>query len=158
MDLSEVNIISAGNKEDIESAKQLFLEYAKSLNFDLCFQGFDEELKNLPGDYSPPEGELLLAYSEGKLAGCVAFHKFENDICEMKRLFLRSEFRGQGIGRQLTVRVIDDAKKIGYKKMRLDTLPAMKEAIQLYKDLGFNEINPYRYNPIEGVCYMGLEL
>ncbi len=158
MNNSAINIVSADNKDDIESARQLFLEYAKSLNFDLCFQGFDEELKNLPGDYSSPEGELLLAYSEGKLAGCIAFRKFENDICEMKRLYLRNEFRGQGIGRQLTVRVINDAKKIGYKKMRLDTLPSMKEAIKLYKDLGFKEINPYRYNPIEGVCYMELEL
>jgi len=158
MNNSGINIVSAENKDDIESARQLFLEYAESLNFDLCFQGFDEELKNLPGDYSSPKGELLLAYSNGKLAGCVALHKFENDICEMKRLFLRSEFRGQGIGRQLTVRVIDDAKKIGYKKMRLDTLPAMKEAIKLYKNLGFKEIIPYRYNSIEGVCYMELEL
>ena len=146
------------NKEDIESARQLFLEYAKSLNFDLCFQGFDEELKNLPGDYSPPEGELLLAYSDGKLTGCAALRKFENDICEMKRLYIRSEFRGQGIGRQVAVRVIEDAKKSGYKKMRLDTLPAMQEAIKLYKDLGFKEIEPYRYNPIEGVYYMELEL
>ena len=156
--MSKISIISAKTKEDIDSARQLFLEYANSLNFDLCFQGFDEELKNLPGDYSPPDGELLLAYSDDKLAGCAALRKLEKGLGEMKRLFLRIEFRGLGIGRQLAVRIIEDARKIGYEKIRLDTLPSMKEAIQLYKNLGFKEILPYRYNPIEGVCYMELAI
>jgi ribosomal protein S18 acetylase RimI-like enzyme len=156
--INTIKIEKANADKEIESARILFLEYAKSLNFDLCFQGFDEELKNLPGDYSFPGGEILLAYCDGKLAGCAALRKFEEEISEMKRMYVRPEFRGKKIGRLLAVNIINDAKEMGYKKMRLDTIETMKEAIALYKDIGFKEISSYRYNPVDNVKYMELDL
>ena len=140
-------------------ARELFLEYAKSLNFDLCFQSFDQELAGLPGDYSPPPGRLLLAQFSGLWAGCVALHKLEADICEMKRLYLRPQFRGKGVGRALAETAIVEARGIGYRRMRLDTVePVMKDAVAMYRWLGFKEIAPYRVNPIAGALYMELEL
>jgi ribosomal protein S18 acetylase RimI-like enzyme len=153
-----IKIFRASTENDTESARTLFIEYAKSLNFNLCFQDFETELKNLPGDYSPPGGEILLAYCNDKLAGCVALRKFGDKISEMKRMFVRPEFRGKKIGEILALKVIQDAVQSGYEKMRLDTIGTMKEAITLYEKLGFREIPPYRYNPVGDVKYMELDL
>jgi len=153
-----LKIKEALTKALIEQARELFVEYVDYLGINLEFQNFKEELKNLPGDYSLPEGTILLAYYNSKLAGCVALRKFENNICEMKRLFVRSEFRGKGIGKVLVEQIIDKASRIGYKFMRLDTLSFMKEAITLYLSLGFKEIKSYRYNPFEDAKYFQLNL
>jgi putative acetyltransferase len=146
----------------IAQARALFLEYAQSLGFSLCFQDFDKELANLPGDYAPPEGRLLLAEYEGQLAGCVALHKIaaqSEDVCEMKRLYLRPQFRGKGLGRVLADRIIAEARTIGYRRMRLDTVePVMKDAVAMYRKRGFKEIAPYCANPIAGALYMELPL
>lgn len=143
----------------IAQASELFLEYAQSLGFSLCFQNFDKELASLPGDYAPPEGRLLLAEYQGKLVGCVALHKLEDGICEMKRLYLRQQFRGKGLGRVLADRIIAEARLIGYKRMRLDTVePVMKDAVAMYRRIGFREIAPYCTNPIAGALYMELLL
>jgi ribosomal protein S18 acetylase RimI-like enzyme len=144
---------------DIAHARELFLEYAQSLGFSLCFQNFDKELASLPGEYSPPEGRLLLAEYEGQLAACVALHKLDADICEMKRLYLRPQFRGKGLGRILADRIIAEARQIGYRRMRLDTVePFMKDAVAMYRKIGFREIEPYCKNPIAGALYMELLL
>jgi ribosomal protein S18 acetylase RimI-like enzyme len=153
----------AESPAQIAQARELFLEYAQSLGFSLCFQNFDQELATLPGDYTPPEGRLLLAEYEGQLAGCVALHKLsdhEGDrICEMKRLYLRPQFRGKGLGRVLAGRIIAEARQIGYRHMRLDTVePVMKDAVAMYRRLGFREIAPYCANPIAGALYMELAL
>ncbi len=154
-DIEIKNVQSTG---EIKIVKELFEEYAKSLNFSLCFQNFDKELKNLPGDYSPPKGSLLLSEYNGIPAGCVGLRKFENDICEMKRLYVKNNFRGLKIGRMLVYKIIDEAKRIGYKKMRLDTIQTMQAAQNLYKSLGFYEISSYGNHPIEGTIYMELNL
>ena len=149
----------AESPQQLTQARELFLEYAKSLGFSLCFQNFDKELASLPGDYAPPEGRLLLAEYEGQLAACAALHKLEADICEMKRLYLRPQFRGKGLGRILADRIITEARQIGYSRMRLDTVePVMKDAVAMYRRLGFKEIAPYCKNPIAGALYMELLL
>jgi putative acetyltransferase len=154
-----IKIATAESPTQIAEARELFLEYAKSLNFSLCFQSFDKELAGLPGDYAPPDGRLLLVKAAGELAGCVALHQLEGKVCEMKRLYLRPNFRGQGLGRALAKTIIDEARKIGYRRMRLDTVePVMKKAVAMYRKLGFKEIAPYRENPIAGTLYMELEL
>ena len=143
----------------IEQARELFLEYAQSLGFSLCFQSFDEELAGLPGDYAPPGGRLLLAKYRDQPAGCVALHGLEPSVCEMKRLYLRPQFRGRGLGRVLAETVIAEARLVGYGKMRLDTVePVMPNAVAMYRRLGFMEIEPYRPNPIAGALYMELPL
>ena len=143
----------------LAQARELFLEYAQSLGFSLCFQNFDQELASLPGDYSPPEGRLLLAEYEGQLVGCVALHQLEFGICEMKRLYLRPQFRGKGLGRALADQIIAEARQMGYQRMRLDTVePVMKDAVAMYRKLGFQQIAPYRANPIAGAMYMELQL
>jgi putative acetyltransferase len=152
-------VMQAESGSQIAQARELFLEYAGSLNFSLCFQSFDKELEGLPGDYAPPEGRLLLAQYDGALAGCVALHKLEPQICEMKRLYVRPQFRGKGLGRILAEAVIAQAREIGYTTIRLDTVePVMKNAVAMYRILGFQEIAPYRSNPIEGALYMELHL
>ena len=152
-------IVQAESPAQIAYARELFLEYAQSLGFSLCFQSFDQELAGLPGDYKPPDGRLLLAEAAGQPAGCVALHELESGICEMKRLYLRPAFRGKGLGRMLAERIICEARAIGYLRMRLDTVePIMKNAVTLYRQLGFREIPPYRSNPIAGAMYMELEL
>lgn len=155
----EVVFHQAETQDDINQARELFLEYAQSLGFSLCFQNFDKELANLPGDYAPPEGRLLLARYKNELAGCVALHRLEPGICEMKRLYLRPQFRGKGLGGALADRIISEARRIGYKRMRLDTVePVMKDAVGMYRRLGFKEIAPYCANPIAGALYMELLL
>lgn len=152
-------IVSADSPDQIAQVRELFLEYAKSLSFNLCFQSFDQELAGLPGDYAPPEGRLLLAYWEGKLAGCVALHKINGAACEMKRLYLRPAFRGKGLGRSVVEHLIAEAHRIGYRQMRLDTVEAdMRDAVALYQRMGFKDIAPYRPNPMSSVRYMELEL
>ena len=152
-------LAQAKSPAQMAQARELFLEYAESLGFSLCFQNFDKELARLPGDYTPPEGRLLLAEYEGRLAGCVALHPLDPGICEMKRLYLRPLFRGQGLGRALAERIIGEARQIGYQRMHLDTVePVMKDAVAMYRKLGFKEDAPYRANPIAGAMYMELEL
>lgn len=154
-----LTVKQAESAPQIAQVRELFLEYAKSLGFSLCFQSFDQELAGLPGDYSPPDGRLLLAESEGQSAGCVALHKLEPGICEMKRLYLRPAFRGKGLGRRLAEIIMSEARAIGYRRLRLDTVePVMKDAVALYRLLGFQEIAPYRANPIAGALYMELVL
>ena len=154
-----VEIRQAETSDDIEAAKLLFREYETWLAMSLCFQGFEEELAGLPGKYAPPDGRLLLAYVDDALAGCIALRKLEEGICEMKRLFLRENARGQGLGNQLIEKLVDDAREIGYKKMRLDTYPPkMGKAVSLYESHGFYSIEPYYHNPHEGVLFMELEL
>jgi putative acetyltransferase len=161
--------LPAESPAQIAGTRELFLEYAQSLGFSLCFQNFDQELAGLPGDYAPPEGRLLLAYHEGQLAGCVALHPLVAETrgtkldgkktCEMKRLYLRPNFRGKGVGLGLVAAVIAEARQIGYTRMRLDTVePIMKDAVAMYRRFGFREIAPYRPNPIAGALYMELEL
>jgi len=162
--VKDFSFVQAETPAQIAQARELFLEYAQSLGFSLCFQNFDKELAGLPGDYAPPEGRLLLVDYDGQLAGCVALHKLESHdqsdrICEMKRLYLRPQFRGKGLGRALADRIIAEARAIGYQRMRLDTVePVMKDAVAMYRKLGFKEIAPYCANPIAGALYMELEL
>ena len=134
------------------------MQYGDSLDFDLEFQGFSQELATLPGHYAPPEGCILLAEESGCFVGCVALRPLEDKICEMKRLYVRSGYRRRGIGRMLACSVIDRAREIGYEKMRLDTIATMKEARTLYYSLEFRNINAYRYNPVNEASYMELEL
>jgi ribosomal protein S18 acetylase RimI-like enzyme len=158
-----LTISQAESSVQINQARELFLEYAESLGFSLCFQNFDEELARLPGDYAPPEGRLLLAYYEAELAGCGALHELDSGedglrVCEMKRLYVRPQFRGKAVGRSLVEFVIAEARKIGYASVRLDTVePVMKAAVAVYRRFGFHEIAPYCPNPIEGALYMELK-
>ena len=153
-----VKFIQAESPEHMARARELFQEYAVSLGFSLCFQGFDKELADLPGEYALPDGRLLLALEHEQNAGCVALRRIDKETCEMKRLYVRPAFRGKGVGRELARTIIEEARAVGYRRMRLDTLPSMKEAMALYQSLGFRAIEPYRYNPVEGAIYMELEL
>jgi putative acetyltransferase len=161
--VKNLSFAQASSPSQITHARELFLEYAQSLGFSLCFQNFDKELAELPGDYVPPTGRLLLAEYEGQLAGCVALHQLSpgigSEFCEMKRLYLRPQFRGKGLGRALADRIIAEARQIGYRRMRLDTVePVMKDAVAMYRKIGFKEIPPYRENPMPGTLYMELGL
>ena len=154
-----IEIRQAETEHDIESARTLFREYETWLGMSLCFQGFEEEMANLPGKYAPPEGRLYLAFVDDELAGCIALRKFEDGICEMKRLYLRENARGQGLGNQLIEKLIDEARSIGYSKMRLDTYPPkMGKAVRLYESHSFYPIESYYHNPHEGVLFMELDL
>ena len=153
-----IRIVPAESPEDLNQVRELFHEYAESLGFDLHFQDFDKEMAELPGDYAPPSGRLVLLLCESKVAGCVALRKMGEGVCEMKRLYVRPEFRGKGFGNMLARAIIQKARRIGYKYMRLDTAPFMKEAIALYRSLGFRDSEPYRYNPVEGAIFMELKL
>jgi ribosomal protein S18 acetylase RimI-like enzyme len=153
-----LQILEVKTKEDLLEIRNLFEEYAGSLEIDLDFQGFHKELTGLPGDYASSEGCILLALWKGQVCGCVALRKFDPHICEMKRLYTKPQFRGLGIGRTLCETVIGRARQMGYQSMRLDTLPSMKTARDLYLSLGFKEIEPYRFNPVEGASFMELTL
>ncbi|MBV6496735.1 MAG: GNAT family N-acetyltransferase [Acidobacteria bacterium ACB1] len=150
-----IEFVFAEEPTQIDDARSIFREYEKWLGLDLCFQNFEEELQTLPGKYAPPDGRLILAYMDGELAGGIALRKIEEGICEMKRLYLRENARGSGIGKALIEKVIAEARKIGYKKMRLDTFPPkMAKAVSLYESHGFYEIPTYYDNPYDGVLYM----
>ncbi|MFH0991122.1 MAG: GNAT family N-acetyltransferase [bacterium] len=153
-----IRLIEAVSEEEIKEVRELFQEYQRAIGIDLCFQGFKEELQRLPGDYAPPDGALLLGYEEDVVIGCVALRKLEEGICEMKRMYVRPLFKGKGYGRQLANAIINRAKEKGYLRMRLDTMSTMKEAIALYKSLGFKSITPYRFNPSDEAVYMELGL
>lgn len=153
-----LNIVQAQTTQHLAQIRELFQEYASALGFDLCFQDFDEELAGLPGEYAPPRGRLLLAAHDDKVVGCVALRPIDKRACEMKRLYIQPDARGLGVGRALANVVIEEARKIGYEVMRLDTVPWMTAAITLYESLGFRDIEPYRYNPIEGARFMELSL
>jgi putative acetyltransferase len=151
-------IISAQTETHYQIARELFLQYADSLDFNLEFQGFTQELAGLPGCYAPPRGCILLAELSGQFVGCAAVRPLAAKICEMKRLFVKPECRGRGIGRSLACAVIDRARESGYEKMRLDTVASMTEAKALYASLQFRSIAAYRYNPIDNTSYMELDL
>jgi len=154
-----MELIEAQTPAEIELARRLFREYSASLEIDLCFQNFEKELAELPGDYAAPSGRLLFAYHNGALAGCIALRKIGEGICEMKRLFVRDQFRGKGLGRSLIDAIISEAKLIGYQRMRLDTLPPkMNDAIALYRSYGFKEISAYYDNPVPDAIFMELDL
>jgi len=153
-----VTIREALGGDDLEIIRELFREYERWLGVDLCFQGFDDELARLPGIYAPPEGVILLAREDGRPTGCVALKCLEPGICEMKRLYVRPGDRGRGIGRRLVVSLIDAARSRGYARMRLDTLVQLKEAIELYRSVGFRPTEPYYHNPLPGVLYWELGL
>jgi ribosomal protein S18 acetylase RimI-like enzyme len=140
--------------EDLPVVRELFEEYGRSLGIDLSFQGFDEELATLPGKYAPPFGTVIVARSDGMPCGCVALRRIDERTCEMKRLYVRSGCRGSRIGAELVTRIIEAALAKGYQAMRLDTLPAMKSAVSLYRSFGFQEIEPYIYNPLPGALFM----
>lgn len=152
-----VKICPVKNNEDFDTVRKLFLEYADCLGFDLGFQNFEKELANLPGDYATPEGCLLIAKYKGQIAGCVALRKFSDGVCEMRRLYVKQEFRGLKIGRALTESIIEISRKAGYNSMRLDFIaPRVSES--LYRSLGFKQIAPYEDIPIEGTVFMELKL
>ena len=165
-------VVPADNPVRIEAVRDLFKEYAASLSFNLCFQSFEDELARLPGEYAPPSGMLLLGLVDDQVGGCVAFHRLEgemagghaefragSEVCEMKRLYVRPAFRGSGIGRKLIDSILKCAEAVGYRRMRLDTVPSeMAKAVEIYRKIGFTEIAPYRLNPIPGAKYMELDL
>lgn len=154
-----MKVIQAQSITEIATARKLFQEYAAALSFSLCFQNFDQEVSSLPGKYAPPAGRLLLAVQDEDVAGCIALRPLDVDACEMKRLYVRPQFRGQGFGQKLVAAVIGAAREIGYERMRLDTVPGkMDRAIALYRSIGFHEIPPYYDNPFDDVLFMELRL
>jgi GNAT superfamily N-acetyltransferase len=143
---------------EIEAVRRLFSEYAAELGVDLGFQGFAEELTTLPGAYAEPRGVLLLAWADDVPAGCAGVRPLGADGCELKRLFVRPPYRGRGLARRLSTAALDAARSLGYRRIRLDTLPGMIEAQRLYRELGFREIAPYRPNPVPGAIFLELDL
>jgi ribosomal protein S18 acetylase RimI-like enzyme len=153
-----LRIAEAATPADLDTVRALLREYHALLGVDLCFQGFEAELRELPGAYAPPGGRLLIAVQDGMPAGCVALRPQGDARCELKRLFVRPGNRGLGIGWALTARIVAEARAIGYEQIVLDTLPSMAAAQQLYEELGFKEIAPYCVNPIAGTRYLGKDL
>jgi putative acetyltransferase len=153
-----IHPVPARTAAQLSDARDLFLEYESAIGFDLCFQDFDREVAELPGEYAPPRGALLLAMAEERPVGCVALRALDERTCELKRLYVRPVARGRGVGRLLCETVIAEARSRGYDRMRLDTVPQMAEAIALYRALGFTATGPYRHNPIPGALFMELAL
>ena len=154
-----MQLIQAQSAEEIESARELFKEYAAWLGFSLCFENFEKELAALPGDYAPPRGRLLLAMENSQVAGCVAVRAIAEGVCEMKRLYVRPAFRGPGLGRTLVDEIIEAARQIGYRLMRLDTIPGrMDRALAMYYSLGFEEIEQYYEGAPAGATFLELKL
>jgi putative acetyltransferase len=154
-----MKLIQVKSEEEVKQARRLFEEYAEWLGLSLCFQNFDKELAELPGDYAPPNGRLFLAMKNDQVAGCVALRKIGEGTGEMKRLYVRAEFRGKGLGRILTETIIEAARDLGYRRLRLDTLPGkMDQAIAIYRSLGFKDIKRYYNNPYEETAFMELLL
>ena len=151
-----IQIDRASTGEELEAVRSLFQEYADSLGVDLNYQGFDRELRDLPGDYAPPTGTLLLARRDGDIVGCVGVRALDERTAEMKRLYVRPAGRGLGLGRTLTEAAITFARDAGFRCMRLDTLPQMQRAQELYRALGFVEIESYRYSAVPGTVYLEL--
>jgi ribosomal protein S18 acetylase RimI-like enzyme len=158
----EIAVLSAPSRDELDRVRAIFREYAQGLGVDLCFQGFDEELATLPGDYGAPRGALLLARAGGEIAGCCALRPLDAvdvpNAAEMKRLYVRPAFRGTGLGRRLAQAALDAARQRGYSCVLLDTLSDMEAARALYEDLGFREIPPYYHNPIAGAHYLQVDL
>lgn len=150
--------VTAATEEDYREARVLLREYEAEIEVDLCFQGFEDELMTLERVYGPPGGAFFLLRHGGRTGGCVALKDLGGGVCEMKRLFLRPGFRGQGLGRRCAERIVQTAREMGYRAMRLDTLPAMQSAIALYRSMGFTEIARYTKNPLEGALFMELTL
>lgn len=155
---TSITIVAAKSDRDLATIRALFQEYESSLDFDLSFQDFHKEMEELPGHYAEPRGCLFIAHEHQEAAGCVALRDFGDNVAELKRLYVRPQFRGLGLGKRLTLRTIEEARQLGYARILLDTVPSMKPAITLYRSLGFKPIAPYRYNPIEGALFMELEL
>ena len=153
-----MRIHHAAGEHEVRQIRALFEEYQRHIGVDLGFQGFEKELQSLPGVYAPPSGCLLLASSGEDAAGCIALRSLSASVCEMKRLYVRPAFRGQGLGRRLAAALLAEARDIGYEAMRLDTLPALHEATSLYRSLGFETIEPYYDNPIAGTVFLELRL
>ena len=154
-----LRLAQATTSSDLQQARELFKEYEAALGISLCFQNFDQELANLPGDYAPPRGRLLLAREFEQTMGCIALRPLGPTTCEMKRLFVRPEYRDRGLGRVLVEAIIEEARKIGYTQMRLDTIAdRMDRAVALYKSIGFVTIPPYRNNPVDTATFMELDL
>lgn len=155
-----IEIRAAAGDGDAERVRALLREYAERLGVNLCFQNFDEELAGLPGRYAPPRGALLLAMAGEEAAGCIALRPFRDSaaIGEMKRLFVRPHFRGSGLGRRLALAILAEARRIGYERMRLDTLPVQREAHRLYESLGFYDIEPYSDFPVAGSRFLEVKL
>ena len=154
-----MRIIQAETSADLQHVRELFAEYVEWLGINLCFQNYEKELAELPGDYALPDGRLLIAYAGDTVAGCVALRNLGDGVCEMKRLYVRPAFRGERLGWKLVELVLEEARKIGYERIRLDTLPGkMDRAIDMYRVLGFNDIEPYYHNPVTGATFMELTL
>jgi GNAT superfamily N-acetyltransferase len=162
MSSPEIQLLPPDSAEALTAARQILREYADMLGVDLCFQGFEAELAALPGEYALPGGALLLAWVDGELAGCGAFRPLADadyaNACEMKRLYVRPAFRRFGLGRRLAEALMDEARRVGYSAMLLDTLDDMEAARELYASLGFEEVPPYYYNPIAGAHYLRVAL
>ncbi|HEV2902989.1 MAG TPA: GNAT family N-acetyltransferase [Gaiellaceae bacterium] len=153
-----LRVVDGHTDDRLSAVRALFEEYAASLEVDLSFQDFDGELAELPGDYAPPAGRLLLALDGDDAAGCVGLRPYEPGVCEMKRLYVRPAFQGTGLGRRLAEAIVEAGREAGYERMRLDTLPTMAAARSLYRSLGFEEIDAYRPNPVHGTTYFELRL
>ena len=153
-----IEVRAANFPDEVAIVRVLFEEYAAGLGIDLDFQGFEAELAGLPGKYAPPAGRLLLANAGPEIAGCIGLRPLAGDTCEMKRLYLRPAFRGQGLARLLVAALLAEARAAGYRRICLDTLPTMRDAVKLYESLGFRDIAPYCHNPVPGARFLGLEL
>lgn len=153
-----IDVRHATLPQDLDVVRSLFREYSQALGIDLCFQGFEAELAQLPGKYAAPTGRILLAWEGEQAVACVAMRKVDDISCEMKRLYVRPELRKRQLGRRMVDRILAEAKQAGYRRICLDTMPSMNAAIGLYTDLGFQQIEPYVFNPVEGALFLGREL